>query len=288
METVKGRGDSPPQADGGLSQQASGNATTKGAFCVPLAMAALIAFFLPLGLFRFIDGDEGYILMGARLVSEGRVPYADFFSPQMPLTSYVYGFWFKVFGANWVSGRILSVLMGIGIGLLLYLGVLRSRRSHQLALLAAVLFASSSLSFGWFPIAKTYALSTLLLFGAYVVTTHAKNPNSQLRLLFGGIMFGLAGNTRLYLLATLPAFGPCLLDASWTWASVRRRLGWFLLDAFLALLPDLYFLLEAPDEFLHGTIGYHLVRSELSLMSGLAQKLWTGLSRYWVFSRLKA
>jgi 4-amino-4-deoxy-L-arabinose transferase-like glycosyltransferase len=270
--------------DAHSSLRAFGNAAPKRASSMALAILILIAIFLPLGLLRFIDGDEGYYLLAGRLVSEGKAPYEAFFFPQMPLTAYVYGLWFRIFGASWYSGRILSALFGIAIGLLLYLAVLSSRRSPRLALLAAVLYASSSLAFGWFTVAKTYALSTFLLVGAYLVTTHLKHLKPQLRMLLGGLLFGLAVNTRLYLCATIPAFVPCLLEASGTRSAFRRNLLWFLFGALVALLPDLYFVLKTPGGFLFGNIGYHLLRSDLGLAAALAQKVAVVFSLLGIFT----
>ena len=45
------------------------------------ATAILSAVVLPAAMLRVIDGDEGYLLQAARLVSEGERPYIDFFFP---------------------------------------------------------------------------------------------------------------------------------------------------------------------------------------------------------------
>ena len=51
------------------------------------------------------------------------------------------------------------------------------------ALSAAVLFASSTLVFAWYPIAKTHSLAALLLFSAYVVLNLALEKSSPWRFL---------------------------------------------------------------------------------------------------------
>src|SRR5947209_12322232 len=41
------------------------------------------AVFVPMSLYRIVDGDEGTYLLVSRLVAEGQLPYHDFFYPQM-------------------------------------------------------------------------------------------------------------------------------------------------------------------------------------------------------------
>ncbi len=65
---------------------------------ISLFLLAFAAGTLALSRVRPIDGDEGYYATAARLVSEGRTPYLDFFYPQMPLLPYVYAPAFKVVG----------------------------------------------------------------------------------------------------------------------------------------------------------------------------------------------
>jgi hypothetical protein len=65
---------------------------------VALGLAALL---IPIGRVRLIDGDEGYYLQAARLVSEGKRIYTDFFYPQMPFGAHVYAAWFWLWGRGW-------------------------------------------------------------------------------------------------------------------------------------------------------------------------------------------
>lgn len=248
-------------------------------FAFSIALLALV--FVPMSLLRFIDGDEGYYLLAARLVSEGQTPYADFFYPQMPLLLYPYELWFKVFGPSWYGARTLTALFAIAIGVLVHLSVQKARGSSRAALLAVVLYAASSLVFGWFTVVKTYALSALLLMGAYFVLEHARGIPPRVRLLASGFLFGGAVHTRLFLGAVFPGFLPTLL---------RRqdkggigRVGWFLAGALAALLPNLYYLATAREGFWFGNVGYHLVRSELEPLGALAQKAALALSMIGVY-----
>ena len=55
----------------------------------------LCAVFVPVSLYRFIDGDEGYLLYAARLIAEGKELYRDFFFPQAPLVPNVFAVLFR-------------------------------------------------------------------------------------------------------------------------------------------------------------------------------------------------
>jgi hypothetical protein len=84
-------------------------------------------FFAPVAIFRYVDGDEGYYLGASALVWDGRLPYIDFFYPQMPglRTSTAHG-------ASWraragTRHAYLSTLLATGIGVLMAWHV--SRRS---------------------------------------------------------------------------------------------------------------------------------------------------------------
>jgi hypothetical protein len=55
-------------------------------------VCGLCALFIPVSLYRYVDGDEGYLLYAARMVAEGKQLYRDFFFPQAPLVPNVFAF----------------------------------------------------------------------------------------------------------------------------------------------------------------------------------------------------
>ena len=85
-----------------------------------LAGATLLAWHRP------VDGDEGYYAAAARLVSEGRQPYRDFFYPQSPLLPYLLSPVCRVVGGSLQGMRLPAVLMGV-LSLWLWWGVLARR-----------------------------------------------------------------------------------------------------------------------------------------------------------------
>src|SRR5438132_8795738 len=80
----------------------------------------MAAVFVPMSLYRIVDGDEGTYLLVSRLVAEGQLPYHDFFYPQMFLLPYVYGPWMKLVGYSWYGARLLSAGFSLTLGLFVY------------------------------------------------------------------------------------------------------------------------------------------------------------------------
>ena len=77
----------------------------------------LLAFFLVTALSRLIAQDEGFYVLAAALVGEGRIPYVEFFYPQMPYLPYLLKTGFVFLGEDWVGARLTSALFGAGSGL---------------------------------------------------------------------------------------------------------------------------------------------------------------------------
>src|SRR5262249_36163936 len=124
---------------------------------------ALAAMFVAMAVLRLIDADEGIYLFNTRLVMEGKLPYHDFHYPQMPLLLYVYGAWLKIVGLSWYAGRALSALFATALGVALAHHVARVTGRRAWGLAAAGIFALSAFAFGWLPLVKTYAFTTLAL-----------------------------------------------------------------------------------------------------------------------------
>ena len=233
-----------------------------------LLAALLAAVFVPMSLFRLVDGDEGTYLLQARLVAEGQLPYHDFYYPQMYLLPYVYGGWMKLVGYSWYAARLLSAVFSVLLGLLVYRQVAHSAGSRAWGVLAVVLFATSSLAFGWYPLVKTFVLPTLLLFAAYAVLS----TRSRWRWIASGLLFGFAVACRIYVIGVVPAF---LIEMYLTEPDRRARLmqfGRFTIGCVAALLPAEFFLLIDPATFVFNVVGSQVIRTDYQVFSWWYQK----------------
>lgn len=232
----------------------------------------LASMFVPMSLFRLIDADEGTYLLVSKLVMDGKLPYHDFFYPQMPLLPYVYGLWMTVFGPSWYAARLLSSFFAITLGLLLYHHVIRQTHERALGLLAIVLFTFSSLVLEWYSVVKPYAFSTLMLFSAYAVLF---SRFARWKYFFSGLLLGLAVDARLYLVAVVPAI---VFEAFRREATPRARcaqLARFGIGLIIALLPNEFFFLIDPDTYMFNIIGVHAIRSgpDQGLVANISQKV---------------
>jgi hypothetical protein len=237
---------------------------------IPIAVA-LLALFVEVCRRRFIDADEGFYLLAARLVFQRKLPYVDFLYTQMPLLPYVYGLWMQFWGEVWLSGRLFSACLTAGLGVLLYLHVCSRTRNWTVAVFAVVLFSSSTLMFGWLPIVKTYALSSVLLFACYMLAVRMSADSSRTVFFLCGLLLGMSVEVRLYFAAVIPIF---LL---WIWRHPKLTekslsILWFLAGLALAALPAIWLVAMDPDAFVFNIVGIHAIRSGSGLIGGFGQK----------------
>lgn len=61
---------------------------------------------------EYFDYDEGTYLMIARLINQGYFPYRDIFAVHPPLFYYMLALWLRIFGDDYVIGRLFSVFLG--------------------------------------------------------------------------------------------------------------------------------------------------------------------------------
>jgi len=238
--------------------------------------AALAAFFTFIAWHRFVDGDEGFYLLASRLVLEHKRPYLDFFYTQAPLLPYVYGAWMRCFGVTWLSGKLLAALLTALLGSLMSAEVLHLTRRWFAALLAALLFASSTLIFGFYPVVKSYSLAGLLLFGAYVLVSKTSADVSLWVPGAAGLLLGLSVSTRSYLVLTLPILLCWIIKNSEQ--ALRGSVLSFLCGFGAGVVPCLYLFAASPRAFLFNNVGYHALRSNGGLLGMWSEKVFALLA----------
>ncbi|MDC0357938.1 glycosyltransferase family 39 protein [Oligoflexia bacterium] len=230
-----------------------------------------LAILTPLSWQRFVVVDEGFYSIAAKLITEGKTPYHDFFYPQMPLLPYLYAAIYSIFGSDWLVTRIFTALLSALAVTLLFLCV---RRELQLrsALIASTLFLSSNMFLAWGTVLKTYSLSILLLLSAYYFLQRGSAERKMLFLFLAGLFLGLSVNTRMF----FAVCGlPFLLRILMSDGNKGIMLKYFFFGGILSLLPLLYFLCTCPESFWFGNYGYHSMRSSYSSTQAVNQKLRT-------------
>jgi len=226
--------------------------------------------FIAVSRLRLIDGDEGFYLFASKLVFQGKTLYRDFFYTQMPLLPFVFGGWMRIAGETWNSARLLSSLFATALGCLLYWHVTRATGSRIAGCLAALLFVSSTPVVVWFTVVKSYSLSALLLFGAYLAVSEGWG---KWALAFSGLLLALSVDIRLYLAGIAPAL---LLTIYWrrpAFPNLPAAYAWFCGGLVLGLSPNLYWIVQDPGNYYFNNLGYHAVRSGAGLVGAYFQKI---------------
>jgi hypothetical protein len=236
---------------------------------VAVGLAVTAVFLVPLAVWGVVDNDEGYYGLAAKLTVQGEVPYRDFFYPQAPLFPYVYGAWMQVFGVSLEATRALSVIFALALGALICQHAAWRFGTIWVGAVAVVAFASTRLVSTWYSTTKTYALSTLLLFGAFMFLDRDAKGRTPERWFAVGALLGLAIDVRLIFAATVPVFVFLLWRDR---AAERSVAGHWVAGVALGLVPSLILLIVAPSQFVFGNIGFHSVRSESGLVGNLDQK----------------
>ncbi|RMG39307.1 MAG: hypothetical protein D6719_13665 [Candidatus Dadabacteria bacterium] len=244
----------------------------RGPYLQSRAIAVLFAvifcgFYLWISAERIVAPDEGYYLYAARMVSEGFLPYKDFFYPQAPLFPFAYGVLFKLFGCSWHVARFFSALLALITGALLARYCKRKWGAVGFWLAGLLYFLSLFVS-SWYTTAQTYSLSVFFLFlSFYLLSGGTENR----RIFLAGLFFGLSVETRLFFIALWPFFIPLF------WGAEEKkgfdRFFRFSLGVITALLPLIIWYLFDPERVFYNNIGYHLNRSSQSLAEALNHKL---------------
>ena len=213
-----------------------------------------------------LNQDEGWYLYAARLVSEGKVPYRDFFYTQAPVMPIVYAAFNSVWDSFGLLGaRIVTICFGAaGVAFFCALAarlVPRGRRS--IAALAVFLLLGSNLYHLYFvAIPKTYALASLFVAIGFFLLTFARPPSVRgaVFAFASGLSLAFACGTRISLGVLLAVVGIGLLVSLRSWC---RTFLWFGLGGALGLAVVYGFFLCDPSarSGLLAAQAYHAARS---------------------------
>ena len=253
-----------------VRQRLAGPATLLLVFAIQLIVV------WPVAVQRGFDGDEGFYAIAAKLVAHGQEPYFDFWFQHAPGLPYVYGAWTRLTGESFESLRALSALLTAALGVVLYMHVAR-RFTRRLGIAATALYITSALVFSWFTTYKSYVLSTLLVFVAYVLVAASDRdePCRAACWFAAGAVLGLSIDVRLFFLALVPVFAYYAMDRKGPRAERVAKIPALLGGVAVGLLPCIYFFARDPRRFISDTLLSQTSRSEVSLLDSVVQKLRT-------------
>ena len=172
-----------------------------------------------------LNQDEGWYLYAARLVSEGEVPYRDFFYTQAPVMPIFYSAFTPVWNEFGLLGaRIFTILLGsAGVAMLCALAARLAPEGRRSAAALVVFFVLGSNLYHLYYIAipKTYALASLFVaVGFYLLSfANERGAKGAVFAASSGVALAFAAGTRISLGILLAVVGLALLVSF-------RRLKW--------------------------------------------------------------
>ena len=185
-----------------------------------------------------LNQDEGWYLYAARLVSEGKTPYRDFFYTQAPVMPVLYSAFASVWDAHGLLGaRIFTMILGTaGIAFFCALAARLAApgRRGESALIAFLLLGSNLYHLYYVAIPKTYALASLFVAVGFFLLSFARDGGwrGAVFAAASGVSLAFAAGTRisLGLLLAVVGLGLLLSFRSWRWTFL-----WFGIGGALAL-----------------------------------------------------
>lgn len=198
-----------------------------------------------------LNQDEGWYLYAANLVSEGVVPYRDFFFTQGPVMPVIYSAFTKIWRCGGILGaRIFTLAIG-SLGILFAVALARRlvpyERRTDAGIVVLFLLGCNLYHLYYNAIPKTYALAGLFVVLGFYLLSFVESSRRMVRiavLLGSGAAFALAAGTRISLGILLAVVGIGLLlrcrlyGAAFLWFGVGGALVFALVFGGLLLNPE--------------------------------------------------
>tara|TARA_B100000315_G_C14528833_1_gene565159 strand:+ start:21 stop:1445 length:1425 start_codon:yes stop_codon:yes gene_type:complete len=188
--------------------------------------------------------ENTYFYMG-KLVSEGVVPYKDFFFSHPPLQIYLFALLFKVFGFNFVALKLIPLVCTIVSGFFAY-KIVNDKIGVREAVVALILFLFSYDSMRFSGYAVGVNLTTMFaVIGIYFLLNK--------KYVLSGVFQGFAGITGLYSLIL-----PFVIFIVLFFKNKKSFLKFFIGFGVVFFVINLIFMVVAGSDYVSSVYGYHL------------------------------
>jgi len=200
------------------------------------------------GLITAQPGDENVYYYMGKLISEGKVPYRDFFFAHPPLHIYLIALVYKIFGFNIIALKSIPLISTLITAFFIF-KIAKRKFGNFEAVISSLLFLfsysvmfNSVFSFG-------INLATMfLVIGVYLLL----NKNNYI---LSGIFFGLAGITRLLSVIPISVFLIAALSSNKK-NSLKLLAGFFI----IFLLVNGIFILFLGGDYLAQVYKFHFLK----------------------------
>ncbi len=204
--------------------------------------------------------DEGFHLLTAQLIKNGKRPYLDFFFPQTPLNAYWNAFWFRVFGDTWRTAHAVAALCTASSILLtadyIYARFPAVRWRFAGALLAIFAAGLNSMIVEFGTIGQAYGLCLVTVMAAYRFTVLSAEKANPAIALLAGLMAGMASGSSLLTVLAGPVMLLWLLIYSRAGSRVLK-FGAFAIGHAIPFTPLLLLYLQKPREVLFTVLQFN-------------------------------
>jgi len=206
--------------------------------------------------------DEGFHLLTATLINQGKKPYIDFCFPQAPLNAYWNAAWMRVFGPSWRALHAIAALLVIGAMLL----IVRWLRDHfpdqewraPAALCGMIFFGLNLQVIQYGPISQAYAFSMFTMTVAGLAAFASLESKRALPAFLAGLFAGAAVCSTMLAAAAGPVFLIWIL----VYTDRGRRLSRFFAfasGAILAFAPIEWLFAKGFRQTWFNLVEYHAV-----------------------------
>jgi 4-amino-4-deoxy-L-arabinose transferase-like glycosyltransferase len=205
--------------------------------------------------------DEGFHLLAAQLVMNGKRLYLDFFYQHPPMFVLLNVPWMRVFGDTWRSAHLLSALFTAACALLIarfiWASVALGKRGAGVAACAVLLLAGGRLVLFNGTIGQPYALALFFLTASFVLTVRVTRQSSGGLAFWAGAAAGAAACSSLLAAACVLVLFAWLVIRNQTGSRARKAIQ-FMAGGMIPFAPLLPPLVRAPRVVLFDLIEYHL------------------------------
>jgi hypothetical protein len=203
--------------------------------------------------------DEGFHLVAAALIAQGKTPYIDFCFPQTPLNAYWNAVLISLFGQDWHMPHLLAALFAVGAMVLAAEFVLARMPAPQWRLAgaasAAVLVGLNTTVMQFGTIAQAYGSAMFFSVAAFRVAIAAAARRPPWLGFTAGCLAGVAAGCSLL---TAPVAAVLLVWSFWNERGSGRwaRAGAFAAGAAIPFAPVAWLFIRAPRQVFFNIIEY--------------------------------
>jgi 4-amino-4-deoxy-L-arabinose transferase-like glycosyltransferase len=190
---------------------------------------------------RWINPDEGAHLMDAVFVIDGKTPSVDFNSRQ-PFYAYTNAVFLKIFGINYISGRLLPMVFSLLVGVMVFL-IADALFERRVAILSAAIYWLLPLELINSVVVKTEPLTMLLTcLSLYAVILFSQSDN-KVWLVMAGIFAAIGYYVRQSaLIIPLAVLGYLFIHHTIRFRDIAKNFGFFIIGyTCVFLLALIYF-----------------------------------------------